>query len=111
MPDVLRDGPSNPKPRQAPVDAGMMNQLMRVAAIGTNVAFAVVAGALIGIGIDWLAGTKPWGLLIGAGFGVVGGLVTFIRESRKLMPPTPTTPTPPTTQYTEPESDGNVPPS
>jgi len=88
MPDVLKDGPSNPSPRP-PVDDGTMNQLMRVASIGTNVAFAVIAGSLLGLGVDWLAGTRPWGLLVGAGVGVIGGLVTLIRESRKQFAPRP----------------------
>lgn len=45
-----------------------------------------VLAVLIGIGyvIDRWQGTKPWGVMIAAGIGIVGGLYRMVRDAMKI---------------------------
>jgi ATP synthase protein I len=43
----------------------------------------VVGGGILGWGVDWLAGTKPWGILIGLLVGLVAGFTRFVREATR----------------------------
>ncbi len=56
----------------------------RAWALALEMSYSVIAGALIGYGIDWYFGTLPWwtlGLCLG---GLVFGMVRFIREANRL---------------------------
>lgn len=54
---------------------------VRYSGVGIEFAAAVIGLSLAGLWIDRHYGCKPWGLLIGAGLGIVGGTYNLIRES------------------------------
>lgn len=54
---------------------------MRFAGLGIELAAAVGLLALLGWWIDGRFGTAPWGLLIGAMVGLVGGMANLIRTA------------------------------
>ncbi len=47
---------------------------------------AIVAGALIGWGLDWLTGKKPWFLILFFLLGMVGGIAKVIRVAGPKSP-------------------------
>ena len=51
----------------------------RLAGMGTELAGAVLAFTLLGWWIDRKLETDPWGVLIGACLGIVGGLYNLVR--------------------------------
>jgi F0F1-type ATP synthase assembly protein I len=57
--------------------------------IGTGWAMAIdfvstiVAAWLIGFGIDWWQKTRPWGSLIGLGFGFTYAIIRILRRSQQ----------------------------
>jgi F0F1-type ATP synthase assembly protein I len=54
---------------------------LRLAGVGLEFAAAVAGLSLLGYWIDRHFGTGPWGLLIGAGIGLVGGTYNLIRDA------------------------------
>jgi F0F1-type ATP synthase assembly protein I len=54
---------------------------LKFSGIGFELVAAVAGFAFVGWWIDRKQGTAPWGLLIGAGLGMVGGLYNLIRAS------------------------------
>jgi F0F1-type ATP synthase assembly protein I len=60
-----------------------MEHLVRISAIGSNFAFAVMGMGLIGWAIQkWLwPAAAPWPILIGLGLGLIGGLYRFVRDA------------------------------
>jgi len=67
---------SDPKPLKPP-PAG----LMRLAGMGVELAGTILVGCLLGYWIDRRFGTGPWGLVVCACIGVVGGLYNMIRQA------------------------------
>jgi ATP synthase protein I len=57
----------------------------RFYAIGFDLAAAVLGFSLVGYWIDRHYGSSPWGLLVCAVLGVIGGLYNLIRDSRKAF--------------------------
>lgn len=61
-----------------------------LAASGYASAFSFIVTALgfgaLGWGVDWLAGTAPWGLVVGLGVGFVGGTFRLVREANRPLP-------------------------
>lgn len=55
--------------------------LWRLAHIGMELAGAVVGLGLVGLWVDWQFGTRPWGVLTGAGLGLAGGMYLFIKQA------------------------------
>ena len=53
----------------------------RHSGIGVEFAAAVAGLALLGYWIDAHYGTGPWGVLIGAALGLIGGTYNLIRQS------------------------------
>jgi len=53
--------------------------------MGAELAAAVLGFVLIGIWIDRHYGTHPWGVLICAVSGLIGGLYNFFRSSLKAI--------------------------
>jgi F0F1-type ATP synthase assembly protein I len=53
----------------------------RLASAGMELAGAVLGGCLLGYWIDRQFGTGRWGLIIGAGVGIIGGLYNMIRKA------------------------------
>lgn len=53
-------------------------------AIGFGFGMSVLAGGLLGYGVDWYFKSSPTGLLAGLSLGLVAGTVRFIREGRRM---------------------------
>lgn len=56
---------------------------------------AIIVGALLGYGADYLLHTSPWGLVIGFGLGFAAGVVNVVRVAQsfnKANPPDPNAP-------------------
>lgn len=56
----------------------------RLAGVGWEFSSQVLAGVLIGWGIDWYFEVKPWGIVGGATAGLSVGALQFIRNAAKL---------------------------
>ena len=56
---------------------------LRLTGLGWYVAFCIVAGILIGIGLDRVAGTSPWLLLVGV---VLGSVAAFWGVYKMILP-------------------------
>jgi len=54
---------------------------VKLSGIGIELAAAVAGFTLLGTWWDRHHGTAPWGLLIGLGLGLVGGVYNLIRQS------------------------------
>jgi F0F1-type ATP synthase assembly protein I len=54
---------------------------VRWSGIGFELVGAVAGLTLVGYWIDHRYGCQPWGVLIGAGLGLVGGMYNLIRQS------------------------------
>jgi len=54
---------------------------VRWSGIGVEVVGAVIGLTFVGYCIDDRYGCRPWGVLIGAGLGLIGGMYNLIRES------------------------------
>lgn len=51
---------------------------------GAEFGASVFVGIMIGLGIDFFFGTKPWGILIMMGFGLAAGVLGVIRAYNEL---------------------------
>ncbi len=60
---------------------GLSPEVMRLANIGVELAAAVIGLSLLGYWIDYQLKTGPWGLLICAILGIVGGLYNLVRKA------------------------------
>lgn len=56
---------------------------MSMAGMGFELAGAVAGFSFLGIWIDRHYDSEPWGLLVCAAIGVVGGLYNFVRAARR----------------------------
>ncbi len=54
---------------------------IRYSGVGLELAGATGGLALVGYWVDRQYGTAPWGILIGVGIGLGGGLYNLVRES------------------------------
>ena len=52
--------------------------------LSTELVVAVLVGAGLGYGLDYLFGTRPWLLLIGLGFGIAAGFMSVFRVAGKM---------------------------
>ncbi len=55
--------------------------------MSTEFIAAILVGAAIGYGLDWLVGTKPWGLIGFVMLGFVAGVMNVLRASGELSGP------------------------
>ncbi|MBL9150114.1 MAG: AtpZ/AtpI family protein [Phycisphaerae bacterium] len=76
--------------------------------VGWEFGSQVVAGLLLGWGIDWLFNTRPWGLVIGPICGLAVGMWTFIRRAMAIDRSLGT-PKPPPGGWREPPKDEEPP--
>ena len=60
---------------------------MRFVGLGLEFAAAVAGLTLFGYWIDARLETQPWGLLIGAGVGLVGGMYNMVRVALSAVKP------------------------
>jgi F0F1-type ATP synthase assembly protein I len=58
--------------------------LVRYAGIGVELAAAVTGLTLAGFWVDYHFKTRPVGVLVGAGIGIVGGMFNFIRDALRI---------------------------
>jgi F0F1-type ATP synthase assembly protein I len=56
-------------------------RLGRAYSIGFEFAAAVAGSVLLGYAVDWYYETSPWGIVVGAGIGIVGGMYNMIRQA------------------------------
>ncbi|MBI4717748.1 MAG: AtpZ/AtpI family protein [Planctomycetes bacterium] len=54
---------------------------LRFSGIGIEFAAAVIGCSLVGYWVDRHYGCRPWGVVVGAGVGLIGGTYNFVRES------------------------------
>lgn len=57
---------------------------MAVGSIASEFVVSVISGGLIGWVVDALTDTKPWGLVIGFGVGLIYGFYRFVTEALAL---------------------------
>lgn len=60
---------------------------MRYAGLGIELAAAVGLLSLVGWWIDGRFGTAPWGLVVGAVVGLVGGMANLVRTALSAVRP------------------------
>jgi ATP synthase protein I len=65
-------------------DAQRGSGLTRAIGLSAEVVGAVGVGVAIGIGLDWLLGSSPWGLIIFFMLGFTAGVLNLIREARRI---------------------------
>jgi F0F1-type ATP synthase assembly protein I len=58
---------------------------MALAGLGFELLAAIVGFAFLGYWIDRHYETAPWGVVIGAVLGIIGGLYNFIREATRAV--------------------------
>ena len=56
---------------------------LRSATMGWTLVCEIIAGILLGMGVDWLAGTNRVFLIVGAIAGLIVGMTSFIRSAMK----------------------------
>jgi len=64
-----------------PEEAKSASRLARLSGIGIELVAAVVGFMFLGYWWDRHFATRPWGVLIGAVLGLVGGLYNVVRQS------------------------------
>ncbi len=79
--------PANDNQLAAPAGSG----LTRAVGLSAELVGAVGVGVAVGLLIDWLFGTSPWGLVILFMLGFVAGIFKLIREANRIA----STPRPP----------------
>lgn len=76
--------PDQPQPKKRPYDAPTSLQLLgQVWAISFAFVASAGAGALLGWGMDALFHSKPIGILVGVGVGIVAGGIRFVRDAKR----------------------------
>ncbi|MFN3212140.1 MAG: AtpZ/AtpI family protein [Henriciella sp.] len=71
------------KQRQADASAGVSAGALALR-YGAEFGAAVFVGIMIGLGIDHVFGTAPWGILIMMTFGLAAGVLGVIRAYKQL---------------------------
>jgi F0F1-type ATP synthase assembly protein I len=64
-----------------PEEPKSTNSWVRLSGIGFELVAAVVGFTFVGYWWDRYFGSRPWGVLIGAVLGLVGGMYNVIRQS------------------------------
>jgi len=73
------------RPQQNDFESGReRSRLMRYAGMGLELAASIIGLTLLGLWVDYRFHTRPTGVLVGAGLGVVGGLYNFLRTALRL---------------------------
>ena len=72
-----RDGP-------APEDRPDNSLLGMAWKLSTELLASVLVGFLLGYGVDVLAGTRPWGVLVGLGLGIAAGFMSVFRTAAAM---------------------------
>src|SRR3974390_2267671 len=75
-----REQPANDNQLAAPPGSG----LTRAIGLSAELVGAVGVGVSLGLLIDWVFGTSPWGLIILFLLGFVAGIFNLIREANRI---------------------------
>jgi ATP synthase protein I len=67
---------------EAPPEAPPQNAASLALRFGGEFGAAIIVGALLGYGVDYLLPTEPWGLVIGLGLGFTAGVMNVVRVAR-----------------------------
>ena len=67
-----------------PGEQSTWKALGELSSMGIAMVLATVIGLAAGYGLDRWLGTNPWLTLIGLGFGIVAGFVTFFRSVKAV---------------------------
>ncbi len=86
----------------------MSTTQMRAWSIGLDMAYAAGGMLLLGAGIDWLAGTRPWWMLSLGLLGLIAGMYRFIRDAMRMN--ASTRPRPRATVKTDAKTDAKAAP-
>ncbi|MCA9296490.1 MAG: AtpZ/AtpI family protein [Phycisphaerales bacterium] len=78
-PVASRSGGGSHVPSAA--DAAYSSQMWAMASMGFTLASEILAGTGLGWLVDYLGGTRPWGIIIGTIIGLAVGMTTFIRSA------------------------------
>ena len=71
--------------RKSGKDKEVDNSLLGMAwRLSTELLASVMVGLFLGWGFDQLVGTRPWGLLIGLGFGIAAGFMSVFRTAERM---------------------------
>lgn len=57
--------------------------MARAWATAMDFVFTIIAGAGLGLLVDWWQGTRPWGTLVGLGVGFVGAFIRIVRATQR----------------------------
>jgi ATP synthase protein I len=57
-----------------------LKELLRLSTIGVGLVAATAIGLLLGYGLDYLLGTRPWLTLTFTILGIVAGFINLLRE-------------------------------
>jgi ATP synthase protein I len=74
------------------VDRSGMSLGLRMA---SEFASAILVGGLLGYGVDFLAKSSPWALLVGLALGFVAGTANIVRVARQMAAAHPVDPNAP----------------
>lgn len=66
-----------------------MSGLGRAFKLSAELIGGVLFGAGIGLGIDYLFGSSPWGAIVFLMLGFAGGVLSVVRSAGLLPPPGP----------------------
>lgn len=55
--------------------------------LSTDFVAAVLVGAALGYGLDWMAGTAPWGMIILLILGFCAGVLNVLRSAGRIADP------------------------
>lgn len=80
-------GPQNAPPPQSPGSLALR--------YGGEFGAAVIVGALLGYGVDYLVHTSPWGLVVGMVLGFAAGVVNVVRVAQSYNRANPVDPNAP----------------
>lgn len=73
------------RPDEAPLDRTLQSRAWGGALrAGADLLAALLVGVGLGLAVDWLAGSGPWGMLVGLFLGFAAGLRNAIRTARRL---------------------------
>lgn len=72
-----------PSDRQKKISA--IRTIGALSTVGFSFVLAIVIGVAAGYYIDNHFGTKPWGFLVGFGFGLAAGVLNVVRTSKKFL--------------------------
>jgi ATP synthase protein I len=82
------------------IDRSGMSLGLRMA---SEFASAILVGGLLGYGVDFLAKSSPWALLVGLALGFVAGTANIVRAARQMAAAHPVDPNTPVVKDDEEE--------